>query len=141
MTGSGGAGVGSFTTTVGVPDSINLTTSFPPGPLPDQSITVAWTGGDPQSIVRLKVVATTSYGVRQVQQFSAAASDGSITITARPGIGLTLPHDSSIEITVTQTAPDPQIQTFQAGGLTLGGRHVWVYEFRFGGLTFLAGNP
>jgi uncharacterized protein (TIGR03437 family) len=139
--GGGGAGVGSFTTTVAVPDSINLTTSFPPGPLPDQSLTVAWTGGDPQSIVRLKVVATTAWGARQVQEFSAAASDGSITITARSGVGLTLPHDSDIKITVTQTALGPQIQTFQAGGLTLGGRHVWVYEFRFGGLTFLAGNP
>jgi len=50
-------------------------------------------------------------------------------VFADPPYGLPFPRESNLEIVVRQIAPEPA--TFQASGLTLGGRHTVVYEVRF----------
>jgi uncharacterized protein (TIGR03437 family) len=127
VAGSGGAGVGAFTTSVSIPEPIRLMTSFPPGTrIPNDQLTVRWEGGDPNSIVTLKVI------IKDYAYYllSAPTSQGYITMM-QPG---QLVPAGPAEIVVTQT-PDPAHQArFQATGLTLGGWHLWLYEFRFGGL-------
>jgi uncharacterized protein (TIGR03437 family) len=127
---NGGADVGPFTTTMTIPAPIQLTTDFPPGTVLgwDQSVFVTWQGGDPGSAVTMRYVcADRSIAFSYFREHSVPASRGIIGLDPGACFG-------PLEIVVTQT-PDPaKLERFQANGLTLGGWHLWSYEFRFGGL-------
>ncbi len=143
VSGAGGADVGAFESTVHIPAPIELTSSFPPGRNISSSrpLTVTWRGGAPDTLVRLRVISRLALrGQRPealVAECLAWASAGSITLpttgTQFPSIGL--PSSAAAEIVVSVSAEGEQVQRFSARGLTLGGRHGWRYEFRFGGLT------
>lgn len=136
VTGAGGRDVGPFTTSITLPAAIEVT-SFSGAAefLPDvgpYTVTAKWRGGDAASVVRLEVDTVLSFPTQPpiyVNQCAQPADAGSITM---PWGNLgSLGSPSAI---VTQTGADPQ--SFSASGLTLGGRHTWVYEFKLGSKAF-----
>lgn len=143
--GSGGLDVGPFQSSLVFPTwpPFTLQTTFPPDtniPLL-QPLTIQWTGGRPNDIVRLQLTATRELATCEC---SAPASAGSLTLrTMQPVLlangkiaqGL-FQHPSIVaELTVTMQSDDAEPNAFTAAGLGLGGRHRWVYEYRFGQLT------
>ncbi|HSW49929.1 MAG TPA: hypothetical protein VLH09_07120 [Bryobacteraceae bacterium] len=123
-----GAEVGSFATEVHAPDPITVTSMFSPDTVfGEKPVTVAWTGGSPDSLVEVAIYSN-YFGQRRRVLVVVPASAGNF-IFAFPPYGLPFPLGSSLEIVVRQIAPAPA--TFQAPGLTLGGRHMVVYETRF----------
>jgi len=128
VTSPGGAGVGSFRTEVHAPDPITVTSEFSPdtvfGTAP---VTVAWSGGSPDSLVQVAIYSN-YYGQRRRLSQVVRASAGQV-VFGFPPYGLSIPWGSRLEIVVRQMAPAPG--TFEASGLTLGGRHTVVYEVRF----------
>ncbi len=128
---TGGADVGSFMTEIHAPDPITVTSMFSPDTdLRTGTVTVSWSGGSPDSLVEAAIYSNL-LGVRWKLWAVVLASAGNV-VFGSPELGLPLPRDSSLEIVVRQVAAEPS--SFQAAGLTLGGRHAVVYEVRFTGL-------
>jgi uncharacterized protein (TIGR03437 family) len=126
---SGALYVGPFTTTITIPEPIQLTTNFPPGTILDrnQGVLVRWTGGgDPNSVVTVRLSDGQFY---KESSFLAETGGG----YWEPPAGLTF-NSGPFEIIITQTPNPATVQRFQARGLTLGGWHLWSYVFRFAGL-------
>ncbi len=92
-------------------------------------VTVAWTGGSADSLVDVAIYSN-YFGQRKRLRVVVPASTGRFIFAFE--YGLPFPLGSSLEIVVRQIAPEPV--TFQAPGLTLGGRHTVAYETRFAGL-------
>jgi uncharacterized protein (TIGR03437 family) len=137
LTASGGA-VGAFTSSITIPEPIQLTTTFANQQV-NTPVTVSWLGGDAQSLVDV-VVGDEGY-VEQV----VPASAGTVTFPTQcvsAGLGpctgqiFAYPTVSGSDVVVRQVAVASDVTTFQAQGLTLGARHVWTYEFRFTGVPF-----
>ncbi len=136
VTASGGA-VGAFTTSITIPEPIQLTTTFANHQI-NTPVTVSWLGGDAQSLVDV-VVGDESY-VEQVVPASAGMVNFP-TQCVSAGLGpctsqiFAFPVSGS-DVVVRQLAVASNVTTFQAQGLTLGARQLWTYEFRFTGVTF-----
>jgi uncharacterized protein (TIGR03437 family) len=132
VTASGGD-VGPFQSSLRIGSGINITSSFPPGTVlrsqttGGRPVTVNWTGGDSDTWVTLKLVI--HLGGSDFYSFTQArASSGTATI----GTALT-PGPAEI---ILEVAPDPSnVPAISAPGISLGGRHLWKYTYRFGGLT------
>ncbi|MCW5983126.1 MAG: hypothetical protein KIT09_33865 [Bryobacteraceae bacterium] len=139
VTAGAGSNVGPFESNVRIGSGINVTSSFPPGTniSSRQPLVMNWTGGDPDTWVTMRVVrhikTRDNYSSVQVRTSSGTAILG--TVGGNPGFlpGGPGPVDSEIILVVT---PDPdQVPAISASGLALGGRHLWKYTYRFGGLT------
>jgi uncharacterized protein (TIGR03437 family) len=130
VTASGGTEVGAFQSTLRIGSGINITSSFPPGTVMrtgGPSLTVNWTGGDPDTWVTLKLV-THRAPYDSYAFIYARTSSGTATL------GVTVPTGPA-EI-ILEVTPDPaQVPALSAPGLSLGGQHLWKYTYRFGGLT------
>jgi hypothetical protein len=153
VTGSGGADVGAFQSATVLPPPISITTNLSPGTkLPGtQDFTVNWTGGRTGDTVHLQVFNNSNPDVFQYVHHcdcTAPATTGRITL---PVIPLSFPPPDRRRLPVVYGVQHPevrilvesegdQIQNLVIPGLTQGAQHRWVYEWRFGGLTFVSGG-
>jgi uncharacterized protein (TIGR03437 family) len=139
VTGAGGTDVGAFTSALNIPPPIQLTTNLAPGTvIPYQHpLTITWTGGTAGSTVRVVVILkypNTSFRSKLVVLAGEVpASQGQMLLAQRlsPPDPLGVGPGWSLEIVITVSGEADQIPTFQAPGLTLGGRHGWTYEYHF----------
>jgi uncharacterized protein (TIGR03437 family) len=146
VTAMGGKDVGPFSTTVTMPQPIQITSQFPTGAtIPCASpITVSWTGADDNSIVVIKLIAPNLLISSPYLETVVPGSAGTFTFVPMQTGGLpsmTLPFfpacNIPVEIDVTQMPAASATTTFSASGLTLGGRNTWKYEFQFQGLQLV----
>jgi uncharacterized protein (TIGR03437 family) len=124
---TGGAGAGSFQSSVRIGSGIQVTTELANRKIPmDQPLIVNWTGGDPDSWVTVKLVGP--LGIQTIlRRVQVRASAGTVRLEKIDGI-LFVPRLNEIVIEVTP-APE-QIVTLQAPGLeTI--RHSWKYSYHF----------
>ncbi len=128
VTAAGGVDVSAFKSTVQIGSEIQITTpiagqSFSPNSL----YTIAWTGGDPNSLVTVYFV--NHYGYADYS-YSAQASVSGGSILVRPFAFAA--NDAEIVVEVT---PGPsESGALSATGLSLGGQHIWKYTYRFEGV-------
>jgi uncharacterized protein (TIGR03437 family) len=136
---AGGSGVGLFRTDIQIGAGVQITSPFPPGSEVrfDRPVIVTWTGGEPGSVVRVRLIA---HGALQdaYLESQVPVQTGAVTFTPPSNFGqvrsLPLPGLPDREI-VVDVFPNPsQVASFSAQGLTLGGRHTWMYRYRFPGL-------
>lgn len=134
----GGENVGPFQASLAVGAPIQLTTQFPPGTAIDitKPLTVGWQGGDPSSIVTVRLIVH-NFLYDNVLESQVPASDG--TVTFDPVLGengqstLPLLGGGPLEI-IVDVGPNPMFPlTFASPGLTLGGLLNWNYEYDFPG--------
>ena len=126
---TGGADVGAFETIVEMPPPIDLTTNVPPGTVIPRNgpVLAEWTGAQSGSVVRMKlIVRVGSPYPRAWHMTTVHATDAKLSW----GFSETFaPPPGRAEVSVFL---EPEtFSTFQAEGLTLGGQHVWEYEYRF----------
>jgi len=97
-----------------------------------RGVVVSWTGGDPNSVVRIAVI--TGNGSRTCE-CATLASKGTFTFGLHntPGL-LGFGPGTDAEMVISTSSEGPQNQRFGAPGLTCGGLHGWTYQCRFGGL-------
>jgi len=137
VTGAGGTDVGAFTSALNIPPPIQLTTNLAPGTvIPYQHmLTITWTGGALGSTVEAEVfLIYPSTGFRMIGILGGEevpASQGQMTLGTASGYSLGVGPGANLEIVITVSGEADQIPTFQAPGLTLGGRHGWTYEYHF----------
>jgi uncharacterized protein (TIGR03437 family) len=131
---SGGSEVEPFQSSLRIGSGINITSSFPPGTTVLRgrvpyvnSLTVNWTGGDPDAWVTLKLVThRLIYDSYAFVHARASIGTASVPVAVPDG-----PAEIILELT-----PDPaQVPALSAPGVSLGGQHLWKYTYRFGGLT------
>jgi uncharacterized protein (TIGR03437 family) len=145
----GGADIGPCDAALQVGRPIHVTSPFPPGTVLNRchSVTVTWTGGDPDSIVRAAIVShlppgpQPPYAVDTEEHASAPASAGTIVLPTAPrGISPLdpcpdyLPVNPGDNLELLVSVDPPAVATFSAAGLTLGVRVSWQYQYRFGSL-------
>ncbi len=135
---AGGPAVGPFETSIDIPAPIRVLSSFPPGAkIPSQSFTCRWEGGDPEGVVRVRLISREpSMGIEDFLEGKARTSAGQVSMWPLSSDRLPIVTWSEVEVVVTYSSEGAQVKSFQADGLTKGGRHTWSYEFRFGGLRF-----
>jgi uncharacterized protein (TIGR03437 family) len=141
----GGTNVGPFQTSMAVGAPIQITSEFPAGTYVDlsQPFVVTWQGGDPNSVVTVRLIAH-YFLYDSFLKAQAYASVGSITMQPMPNpvngqILYTLPivPSSNVEV-IVDVSPDPtKPLMFASPGLTLGGFLNWDYEYDFPGLTMV----
>jgi uncharacterized protein (TIGR03437 family) len=126
---AGGADVAAFQSTVQLGAGIQITTPIAGQPFYFQSqYTIAWTGGDPNSLVTVYFINHLGYADYSYSA-QGPVSAGSILVVPA---GFTA-DDAEIVIEVT---PGPsEVQALSASGLSLGGQHIWKYTYRFEGVT------
>jgi uncharacterized protein (TIGR03437 family) len=125
----GGPAVAAFDTALNVPSPIQITTTFAPGTIisPREVLRLTWTNGRDDAVVRMRL---------QGAECAASAASGQITLNvlgpdnSLPGV---IPSENA-ELVVTVSPRNAQTATFSAQGLTQGGKHQWIYEYRFRGL-------
>jgi hypothetical protein len=132
---SGGRDLGAFQSAVQIGSPIQVTTALA-GVIVDGSgppFTIAWTGGDPDAWVTLKLLGHYGSSDHYSQEWVAQAADHQITIQGAEPIGLAVL--GPVEI-VLEVVPDPsKVPTLSAPGLSLGGRALWKYTYRYEGVT------
>jgi uncharacterized protein (TIGR03437 family) len=132
---SGGADLGAFQSKVQIGSPIQVITALA-GAIVDGSgppFTIAWSGGDPNAWVTLKLLGHGGPVDLYSQEWVAQASDHQITIQGIGSIGLEVV--GAVEI-VMEVVPDPSnVPAVSAPGLSLGGRALWKYTYRFEGAT------
>jgi uncharacterized protein (TIGR03437 family) len=132
ISGSTGAGV-SLKTNLQVGASIQLQTTFPAGTRisMSQPLTVKWTGGDANSVVRLTLT-----GSQSIYAY-AHATDGELTIQPKCRVltGCSFPLDpmqgAQLRVDVLPTNP----QRTSAPGVSGPVQVSWIYSYTFAGLT------
>lgn len=145
----GGADIGPFDAALQVGRPIHVTSPFPPGTVLNRCnpVTVTWTGGDPDSIVRAESIShlppgpQPPYAIETREEGSAPASAGTIHLPTAPrGISPLdpcpdyLPVNPGDNLELLVSVDPPAVATFSATGLTLGVRVSWQYQYRFGSL-------
>jgi hypothetical protein len=130
----GGVDVGVLQTDVHIGQEIQVVT-----PLTGKTIsytspfTVNWTGGDSDSVVTLRLTHHLGWGDQSLL-VQILAANGTATL-GNSANGFLPIEGGPVDLTVEVT-PDPaKIQTFSAPGLSLGGRHLWRYTYRFEGVV------
>jgi len=144
---TGGSDVGAFQSSVQIGAGIQIATNLAAITLPcNQPVTIDWTGGDPNAWVTVSKV--THFGTYDgYASWQARVSDGEIILPAlvqNPPFGPpascaapVVPIDM-IDL-IIEVDPDPsEITPFSVPGLSLGGRHLWKYTYRF---TVFAQEP
>jgi uncharacterized protein (TIGR03437 family) len=151
LSGSGSSGLGAFSMTIPVTRRIEVTSSLPPGTVINRCapFTVTWTGGDPDSVVRVRLTShlpdnqTAPPGaVETFLEAARPASSGTVTFeTVSTGLNEYCPESLGInptgnaELLVSVGTEPPTGLAFAVPGLTLGAKAAFRYEYRFGGLT------
>jgi len=142
---TGSSELGAFRSEIAIPNPIRVKTNLAPSTIIDRNraFRVEWDGGDADMIVNIQVVSISdpidSY-YHGVQQFVRGDS-GSVVFPLQAIAGgiLQFPvqpfRGAMVIIRVLPLTPT----TFEANGLTLGGRHQWEYLFEYKGLTI--GTP
>jgi hypothetical protein len=147
VSGPGGVGVGPFQTSTAISPPINLLSSFAPGSVLSFSkpLDVHWTGGRAGDVVRLRFTRTVPDYSPQFCECSVPATAGAVVIPLvqfsrqyPPTLPLGV-DGGEYELTVTQEAATET--NFGASGLSAGGKHRWLYEWRFGGLKYRVPLP
>jgi uncharacterized protein (TIGR03437 family) len=138
VTAGGGAGVGAFQAALQIGADIQIQTALAGLVLNNcDSLTINWTGGDPNSWVTASLVqqAPAAYGGYEFVNVSSRTrtSNGTLTFQAplvpEPGCGGPPPSPITIRIEVD---PDlSEIAPFSAPGLSLGGQATWKYVQAF----------
>ena len=133
ISGSAGAGV-SLTTSVQMGAPVQLQTTFPAGTTISlsQPLTVKWTGGDANSLVKVTLT-----GSQSIYAYAHAA-DGSLTIqpkcllaTGACSFLLTPGPGAQVRVDVVPANP----QTVSAPGVSGPVQVSWSYSYTFAGLT------
>jgi hypothetical protein len=138
--------VGAFGTDVTLPPPIQVTTSLAPGTVIDyyRPFSVAWTGGSPDTLVRMRLIAYDDQeGIRgSACDCPALATAGTVLLdlftnpATKPTEATLLigKRSENAEVVLTITPFTSKVTRFAAPGLTREGRHEWSYEYRFKGL-------
>jgi uncharacterized protein (TIGR03437 family) len=132
---NGGPDVGGFQSSVQVGSPIQVTTALAGIALKGSgpAFTINWTGGDPNAWVTLELLSHAGSFDYYPLKWVARASDGQLTIHGSPTFGFQVA--GTVEI-VMEVVPDPSnVSTVSAPGLSLGGRALWKYTYRFEGVT------
>ncbi|HVV45999.1 MAG TPA: hypothetical protein VHC72_12375 [Bryobacteraceae bacterium] len=142
ITGTTAANV-SLNTKMTVGSPIQLETSFPPGTEISSSepLTIRWTGGDPDSVVRMSITSSSSVGGSASSYTYAHTADGSLTIPpvcsggtpSQPGKVCTFgPSGSSSASISIQVMPDPTKKpSIAVPGITGPVFLSWSYAYSF----------
>jgi uncharacterized protein (TIGR03437 family) len=133
----GGSIVGPFAAAAAIPVPITITTDLQPGTTIALPFTLNWTGGGPDSLVTLQLIAhVLGQLALPVLEATTPASVGTKTLAPPPAaVAFKFPLQAEeVEIVVTQVPAQAPSQPFNAPGLTLGGEQAWNYAFDFKGL-------
>ncbi len=134
VTGSSGVDVGAFQSTVSIGEPIQITSALAGRVIPyNGTLTIRWTGGDPNSVVAASIVRHLGYADLSSNTFQTSASKGTLDVS--PFISAS---EQDVELIVEQTPGPSEIVSFSAPGLSLGGQHTWKYSFRFEGLKLVS---
>jgi hypothetical protein len=145
VAGTNGASVG-LNAKISVASPIQIQTAFPPGtviPL-SQPLTIRWTGGDPDSLVRLTLTSSSPVGGSTSSYTYGHAADGSLTMTPVctfghalfPSVcGFGIPASSNASITVEVMSDPSKTPTVAAPGVTGPVSFSWRYAYGFQGLV------
>lgn len=148
VVGEGSSVVGPFNSELDLPGPIEITTNLTAGTIIDsrQPFRLSWINGRPGDLVNVRLLSGIPLGqsdtVYSGLEYYAPAEEGSVTLdpiellSGRSALPLT-PSDSFTVI--VRYFPSTPVK-FAAAGLTLGGEHRWVYEFRFLGLRLRSTN-
>ncbi len=132
---AGSNGIGAFETSLSVPAPVQITTRLSPGSVISnrQDFELAWTGGDVNSVVRMRlIVAATPFSREASCECAALASQGRLILGLLNGpTRFPLPPTDNAQVIVTMEPRGTNLQTFAAPGLNLGGLHDWQIEYRF----------
>jgi uncharacterized protein (TIGR03437 family) len=118
--------VAPFTTTTHIPPPFELKTQFASGMIIKGPLSIDWTGGDANSIVRLQLV---SHGLNYdswMVDCAAPASAGHADFYA----GTLGQYIGPVDLIISMSSEGDQLQTFSGPGLTQG-RHGWSFEYRY----------
>ena len=120
-----------FETAVPISDPIEITTDLSPGSVIDvgKNLSVSWTGAEPKGFVTMQVISRWPNNLTYGSTCLATAEQGQVTLTLIEG-GLPLVY-GEVEIIIRHFSNKELLDEFEADGLTLGGRHMWSYEFVF----------
>lgn len=135
---TGGSIVGPFGASAAIPAPITITTDLRPGTTITVPFTLNWTGGGPDSLVTLQLIAHVPGQLAfPALEATSPASAGTRTLALPPAAAaFKFPLQAEdVEIVVTQVPAQAPSQPFHAPGLTLGGEQVWNYVFDFKGLA------
>lgn len=145
VSGTNGASVG-LNTKLSVGSPIQIQTAFPPGTVISfsQPLTIRWTGGDPDSLVRLALTSSSADGSSTSSYTYGHAVDGSLTMTPVCTFGHALfpsvcsfgiPASSNGSIAV-EVMPDPaKSPTVTVPGVTGPVSLSWHYYYNFSSLV------
>ncbi len=130
---SSGADVGEFQSALPIGQPIQITSALA-GRVISRSgtLTINWTGGDPNSIVTAKLVRHLGYADWSTNTVRASASSGALNLS---GFRIS---DGDVELVVEQTPGSSETVSFSAPGLSLGGQNTWKYSFQFEGLKLVS---
>jgi hypothetical protein len=139
---AGDGATGSFQASMAVGSGIQITSQFPQGTVlnPSLPVTLNWTGGDPDTIVTMRLDShrfpADFYGLCSV-------SASTHTLTWIPGIPprVSSPLAGNGDMDIIVDVEPATSSTFSAPGLTLGGRQTWRYQYRFTGLRYISCDP
>jgi len=124
---SGTAAVAPFKSTTAIPAEFQLKTQFASGMTIRSPIIIDWTGGDPNSVVRLLLV---SHGVNfevWIVDCAVPASAGHLAFYAPSGLGGAI---GPVDLIISMSSEGDQWRTFSGQGLTQG-RQGWSYEYKY----------
>jgi len=134
----------SATMTVGSP--IQIQTPFPPGTVvsSSQPLTIRWTGGDPDSLVRVALTSSSAVGGSTSSYTYAHTADGSLTINPYCTSGNPLnpkvcsfgiPASANASIAVTVMPDAAKTPTVAVPGVTGPVSLTWSYAYSFPNLV------
>ena len=120
-----------FETAAPISDPIEITTDLSPRSVIDvgENLTVSWTGPDPKGFVTMQVISRAFNNLPWGLTCVGTAEQGRVTLTLQAGSLPLLPGE--VEIIIRHFSNEELLDEFEADGLTLGGRHMWSYEFVF----------
>jgi hypothetical protein len=132
---AGGADLGQFQAALPIGADIQIQTALAGVTMADcTSLTIKWTGGDPNAWVTVRLVQEepSSGGGGQSSDFGAQtrASAGALTLPVTIPGGIPCEPTTLVPFTsiVVEEDPDPsEVLTFSAPGLSLGGQATWKY--------------
>ena len=143
VSGVGGSDLPAFQTALALPPypPISITTDLAPGSVfpRNRNFTVQWSGGRAGDTVHMQISRDGLPG--GYCDCAAPATTGSITLptVTTPGFShvtmLPSPGGPS-EVRIFIESEGDQIQNFPLPGLTQIAQHRWLYEWRFGKITF-----
>jgi len=131
---AGGTDTGSFQTAAALGSDIVVTTPLAGKTFSGQDpIVVNWTGGDANEWVSLTLVS--HFGFEDIATIvSAPAPAGTAKLLPVMGSFGPAAAGANEEIVVQVTPDISAAPAFSAPGISLGGRHLWQYTYRFEGI-------